>query len=114
MKFGHYYTSSVVNFPRMPKRPSSLTHELTALAAELNDLNLRRQVVTHRIGKLVAALVNEDALSPETRRRSESRRLKRPGRVRRRRGGRPKGFKVSAATRAKLRAAWKRRKTGGS
>jgi hypothetical protein len=29
---------------------------------------------------------------------------------RRRRGGRPKGFKVSAATKAKLRAAWKRRR----
>ncbi|MCC7009461.1 MAG: hypothetical protein IT184_11645 [Acidobacteria bacterium] len=30
--------------------------------------------------------------------------------TRTRRGGRPKGFRVSAATRRKLRAAWKRRK----
>lgn len=30
--------------------------------------------------------------------------------LRRRKGGRPKGFKTSAATRRKLRAAWKRRK----
>jgi hypothetical protein len=30
------------------------------------------------------------------------------------RGGRPKGYKVSPATRAKLRAAWKRRKAAAS
>ncbi|MEO8483076.1 MAG: hypothetical protein ABI634_12755 [Acidobacteriota bacterium] len=29
-----------------------------------------------------------------------------------RRGGRPRGYKTSAATRAKLRAAWRRRKEG--
>jgi hypothetical protein len=29
-------------------------------------------------------------------------------------GGRPKGYKVSPATRAKLRAAWKRRKAADS
>lgn len=32
------------------------------------------------------------------------------GRAPKNRGGRPKGYKMSAATRAKLRAAWKRRK----
>lgn len=31
-------------------------------------------------------------------------------RIGRRRGGRPKGFKMSEATKRKLRAAWKRRK----
>jgi hypothetical protein len=31
---------------------------------------------------------------------------------RERRGGRPKGYRISEATRAKLRAAWARRKTG--
>jgi hypothetical protein len=92
----------------MPKRSSSLTTELTTLAAELNDLNARRQVVTQRISKLVAALVNQDDLRP--RRQPGARRAVRV--VRRRKGGRPKGFKVSAATRAKLRAAWKRRKAG--
>ena len=33
-----------------------------------------------------------------------------PPRPPRNKGGRPKGYKMSAATRAKLRAAWKRRK----
>ena len=35
-------------------------------------------------------------------------------RVGRRRGGRPKGFRMSAATKAKLRAAWKRRKAAAA
>ena len=34
----------------------------------------------------------------------------RVGSVRKNKGGRPKGYKMSAATKAKLRAAWKRRK----
>jgi hypothetical protein len=33
--------------------------------------------------------------------------------ARTRRGGRPKGYRISEATRAKLRAAWARRKTSG-
>jgi hypothetical protein len=90
----------------MSKHPSALTTELTTLAAELNDLNARRQVVTQRISKLVAALVGEDDLKP--RRRPGARRKARV--VRLRKGGRPKGFTVSAATKAKLRAAWKKRK----
>ena len=32
----------------------------------------------------------------------------------RNKGGRPKGYKMSAATKAKLRAAWKRRKAAGA
>ncbi len=38
----------------------------------------------------------------------------RTGAPRARRGGRPKGYRISEATRAKLRAAWARRKAGGA
>ena len=88
----------------MPKRFSPHTTELTTLAAELNRLNARRDTIVRRIQALVAAMVADPAdIAPPARRSKR-------GVRRRRRGGRPKGFTVSAATKAKLRAAWKRRK----
>ena len=92
--------------PRMAKRHSSHTTELTTLAAELNRLNARRETIMRRIQALVATMVAEaPGVAPQARRSARGVR-----RRRRRRGGRPKGFKVSSATKAKLRAAWKRRK----
>jgi hypothetical protein len=88
----------------MAKRLSVQTTELTTLAAELNRLDARREKVIGRIQALVAALTADSVGGAAGRRRPV--RGVRP----RRRGGRPKGFKVSAVTRAKLRAAWKRRK----
>jgi hypothetical protein len=88
----------------MAKRTQSLATELTTLAAELNRLNARRDAVMRRIQALVATMVGEAPGGAPRDRRSAR------GVRRRRRGGRPKGFKVSAATRAKLRAAWKRRR----
>jgi hypothetical protein len=91
----------------MAKHRSSQTTELTTLAAELNRLNARRDAVMRRIQALVATMVGEaPGGAPHARRSTRS--------VRLRKGGRPKGFKVSAATRAKLRAAWKRRKAAAN
>jgi hypothetical protein len=85
----------------MPQRLSAQTRQLTRLAAELNLLDAKRDSLLLRIRATIASLVGDGAAVRPAR-----------GVRRRRRGGRPKGFKVSAATRAKLRAAWKKRKGG--
>jgi hypothetical protein len=85
----------------MLQRLSAQTRHLTRLAADLNRLDAKRDVLLRKIQATIASLVG-NGTPPAVR----------PARGvrRRRRGGRPKGFKVSAATRAKLRAAWKRRR----
>jgi hypothetical protein len=89
----------------MATRLASHTTELTTLAAELNRLNARRDEIARRMQTLIASLVGDDT-APAVRSARGVRRVPR--------GGRPKGFKVSAATKAKLRAAWKRRRQASS
>jgi hypothetical protein len=82
----------------MPKHLSSQPTELSRLATELNRLDAKRDTLIRRIQATIATIVGNGAVqaaSPALR----------PARGMRRRGGRPKGFKVSAATKAKLRAA---------
>lgn len=88
----------------MAKRARKPEVRLTSLVVELNQLNSRRETVIEQINRVIQTMVGGDI------RRVGSRAVK-PAR-RRRRGGRPKGFKMSEATKAKLRAAWKRRKAG--
>jgi hypothetical protein len=88
----------------MAKRLSVQTTELTTLAAELNRLDARRETVVRRIQELITSMVGTAPGGTLNGGRPTR------GARRRRRGGRPKGFKVSAATKAKLRAAWKKRK----
>jgi hypothetical protein len=90
----------------MAQRLSTQTNTLTRLAAELNRLDAKRDVLLNRIQATIASLVG-NGTSPAVR-------SARGAQQRRRRGGRPKGFKVSAATRAKLRAAWKKRRQAGT
>lgn len=91
--------------PHMTKRTRQPEAELIVAARELDQLNVRRRVLIERIGTLVRAIAGQDV--PVER---GARIRRQVSRTRRGRGGRPKGFRVSAATRAKLRAAWKRRK----
>ena len=72
---------------------------LTTLAAQLSRLEARREALIREIQTTVAAMTGTSVAERPAR-----------GVRRRRRGGRPKGFKVSAATKAKLRAAWKKRR----
>ena len=73
------------------------------MAARVDAWNSQRTVISRDLEKLIA---HAQGLLSEVRQQGASVRLVRA----KGKGGRPKGYKMSAATKAKLRAAWKRRK----
>ena len=88
--------------PRSPRRPvtvETIGAALAELAGRLDELNKQRGTILRELRtaveegqKLLVGLGSDGAP--------------------RRKGGRPKGYKMSDETRAKLRAAWRRRKAG--
>ena len=95
---------------RTPSRRLTLATEidtaLTQVTTRLHAWHAERQQIAAEIQHLID---RAHALLEELGGRAPSR-PQRPRRPTKGRGGRPKGFTVSGATRAKLRAAWKRRK----
>jgi len=87
----------------MAKRADSIS----SLALRLQKLDTQREQAARQLQQALADIVGTPAP-----RSSRTRRV--GGRRRRRGGGRPKGFKVSAATKAKLKAAWKKRKAAAT
>jgi hypothetical protein len=85
----------------MPNRAHTFDNDLSELVTELGDLDARREALMQRIGRVIETMAGG---------LPSSRLVRRAAKAGRGSGGRPKGYKVSAATRAKLRAAWKRRK----
>jgi hypothetical protein len=90
----------------MAKRRRALDSPLGSLVRQLERLDSKRRVVVDNIRQATEQMLG--GLGPVPRGRGGAARV--TG-ARRRKGGRPKGYKVSATTRAKLRTAWKRRKT---
>ncbi len=85
---------------------SDIDTALTRVTTRLHAWHAERQQIAAEIRQLIG---RANALLEELGGTAPSR-AQRPPRSAKRRGGRPKGFKVSPATRAKLRAVWKRRK----
>jgi len=84
-------------------KSSDIAEALGELSKKVNSWKEERAVMTrelHRLAELTGAMLRELGEPPSTATRA-------PGA---RRGGRPRGYRTSAATRAKLRAAWRRRK----
>ncbi len=93
-----------------PRRTTATTAgidtALTHLRTRLHTWHTERTQIAAEIQRVIdraRALLREVSDRPTAARRQ----------VVARKGGRPKGFKVSAATRAKLRAAWTRRRQQG-
>jgi hypothetical protein len=86
----------------LEKAGETVGRTLGHLAARWAALDRQRTELTAELTRLAKTIVG--GASPA---RSGPALIKELGR---RRGGRPKGFKMSEATKRKLRAAWKRRK----
>jgi hypothetical protein len=87
---------------RLETAGAAVGRTLGRLAAQWAALDRQRTDVGVKISRLVKSMTGTslpDAF---------------PAGTPRRRGGRPKGFKTTAATRRKLRAAWKRRKAAAA
>jgi hypothetical protein len=85
---------------RLNATAESLGSALGHVAARVEALNRQRAEVAADIRRIIAAgerLLTELGQSAQTA-------------VARRKGGRPKGYRMSEETKAKLRAAWRRRK----
>lgn len=85
---------------------------LGRLAAKVDAWRGQRQQITDELTDLISSA---QKMLREVRREPHSGRIASLGEIahtvkRRQKGGRPRGYKMSAATKAKLRAAWKRRK----
>lgn len=81
----------------MAERLDAWKQERTAIAAEFDSLIAGAKRLFNEAGQDIKALAL-DVTGPLVKRK----------------GGRPKGYKMSAATRRKLREAWKRRKAAAA
>jgi hypothetical protein len=88
----------------MAKRGES---SLSVLVRRLERIDSQRREIVDSIRQATEQLLSGETPMPSKHRGSGRTTV---GRRRKRKGGRPKGYKMSAATRAKLRAAWRRRK----
>jgi hypothetical protein len=91
---------------RVDVAASTIGAALGQVAAQLNKWKQQRADITAEVQQLLThgrqLLADLGHESPET------------AAARARRGGRPRGYKTSPATRAKLRAAWARRKAAAA
>jgi len=87
-----------LSFDQLGSALGKLDARLKALKAQRNAIASEIQAVMDAAKAMLGDLAGGDAKAPAA------------PRTRNRKGGRPKGFKVSDETKRKLRAAWERRR----